>query len=68
MTSGSVVAMVLKKDNAVLDFRELIGATNPLEAKEGTIRKKYGIDKGQNSIHGSDSDESSKRESVFFDL
>lgn len=68
MISGDVIAMVLNKNNAVLDFRELIGATNPVEAKYGTIRKKYGIDKGKNSIHGSDSDESAERESKFFDL
>lgn len=68
ITSDYVVGMVLNKENAVLDFRELIGATNPLEAKIGSIRRKYGIDKGSNSIHGSDSDENAKIESEFFDL
>lgn len=68
MTSGDIVAIVLRKDNAVLDFRELIGATDPLKATYGTIRKKYGIDKGRNSIHGSDSDVNAEREASFFDL
>ena len=66
--SDDVVAMVLKKESAVMDFRDLIGATDPLQASACTIRRKYGIDKGMNSIHGSDSDESSERESSFFDL
>ena len=66
--SDDVVAMVLKKESAVMDFRDLIGATDPLQARACTIRRKYGIDKGMNSIHGSDSDESSERESSFFDL
>ena len=68
MTSGPIIAFTIQKENAVLDFRELIGATNPLEAKYGTIRKKYGISKGSNSIHGSDSDESAIREAGFFEL
>ena len=68
MTSGPIIAFTIEKENAVLDFRELIGATNPIEAKYGTIRKKYGISKGSNSIHGSDSDESAIRESSFFEL
>lgn len=68
MSSGSVIAMVLEKENAVKDFRELIGATNPAEARIGTIRRKYGHSKSQNAIHGSDSDESAERECRFFDL
>ena len=68
ITSDDVVGMVLTRENAVLDFRELIGSTDPLQAKPCTIRRKYGIDKGMNSIHGSDSDESAERESSFFDL
>ena len=68
ITSDYVVGMVLGKENAVLDFRELIGATNPAEAKIGSIRRKYGINKGSNSIHGSDSDENAKIEANFFDL
>lgn len=68
ITSDDVVGIVLTRENAVLDFRELIGSTDPLQAKPCTIRRKYGIDKGINSIHGSDSDESAERESSFFDL
>ena len=68
MSSGDVIAMVLGKDNAVADFRELIGATDPAQARIGTIRKKYGISKGSNAIHGSDSDASAERESIFFEL
>lgn len=68
MSSGSVIAMVLEKENAVKDFRELIGATNPAEARIGTIRRKYGLSKSQNAIHGSDSDESAERECRFFEL
>lgn len=60
--SGPVVAMVLEKDNAVADFRQLIGATNFKEANYGTIRKKFAIDVMRNAIHGSDSDENAKRE------
>ena len=60
--SGPVVAMVLEKDNAVADFRQLIGATDPKEANYGTIRKKFAVDKMRNAIHGSDSDENAKRE------
>lgn len=61
-TSGPVVAMVLEKDNAVADFRQLIGATDFKEANYGTIRKKFAVDKMRNAIHGSDSDENAKRE------
>lgn len=61
-TSGPVVAMVLEKDNAVQDFRQLIGATDFREANYGTIRKKFAVDKMRNAIHGSDSDENAKRE------
>jgi nucleoside-diphosphate kinase len=66
MSSGPVVAAILEKENAVEDFRALIGATDPLEAAEGTIRKLYAKDKSHNAIHGSDSDESALRESRFF--
>jgi nucleoside-diphosphate kinase len=68
MSSGEVIIMVLKKDNAVVDFRELIGATDPAQARIGTLRKKYGYSKESNAIHGSDSDESAEREIKFFDL
>lgn len=60
--SGPVVAMVLEKDNAVQDFRQLIGATDFKEANYGTIRKKFAVDKMRNAIHGSDSDENAQRE------
>ncbi len=66
LSSGPIVAMVLEKENAVLDNRELMGATNPKEADEGTIRKKYGISIDKNSIHGSDSVENAKIEIDFF--
>ncbi|MEL6624729.1 MAG: nucleoside-diphosphate kinase [Bacteroidota bacterium] len=66
MTSGPCVPMVLEKDNAVADFRTLIGATNPSEAAEGTIRALYAESIGRNAIHGSDSDENAKREAFFF--
>ncbi len=66
MTSGPCVPMVLEKDNAVTDFRTLIGATNPAEAAEGTIRAKYAENIGANAIHGSDSDENAQREAHFF--
>ena len=62
MTSGMIVALVLEKDNAVKDFRELIGDTNPDKAKDGTIRKKFAINQSNNSIHGSDSDENAMKE------
>lgn len=66
MSSGPIVAMILEKENAVADFRKLIGATDPVDAEEGTIRKLYAESKSHNAVHGSDSDESAKRESDFF--
>tara|TARA_B100001175_G_C19498626_1_gene636775 strand:+ start:494 stop:904 length:411 start_codon:yes stop_codon:yes gene_type:complete len=66
LSSGPIVAMVLEKENSVLDNRELMGATNPKEAIEGTIRKKYGISIDKNSVHGSDSIENAKIEIDFF--
>ena len=66
LSSGPIVVMVLQKENAVLDNRELMGATNPKDAKEGTIRKSYGISIDKNSVHGSDSIENAKIEINFF--
>ena len=66
MSSGPIVAAILEKDNAVEDFRKLIGATNPADAAEGTIRKKYAKSIGENAVHGSDSDENAKIEGDFF--
>ena len=66
LSSGPIVVMVLEKDNAVLGNRKLMGATNPKDAKEGTIRKKYGISIDKNSVHGSDSVENAKIEIDFF--
>ena len=66
LSSGPIVVMVLEKDNAVLANRKLMGATDPKEAKEGTIRKKYGISIDKNSVHGSDSVENAKVEIDFF--
>ena len=66
LSSGPIVAMVLEKENAVLENRELMGATNPKDAAEGTIRKKYGISIDKNSIHGSDSLENAAIEIKFF--
>ena len=66
LSSGPIVVMVLEKDNAVLANRELMGSTNPKDAKEGTIRKKFGISIDKNSVHGSDSVENSKIEIDFF--
>ena len=65
MTSGPIVAAILEKDNAVADFRALIGATDPAEAADGTIRKLYAESKGRNATHGSDSDENAQIESDF---
>ncbi len=65
MTSGPIVAAVLKKENAVEDFRKLIGATNPLEAEKGTIRNLFADSISENAIHGSDSDENAIIESNF---
>ena len=66
LSSGPIVVMILEKGNAVLDNRKLMGATNPKEAEEGTIRKKYGISIDKNSVHGSDSPENAKTEIDFF--
>ena len=66
MSSKPIIAAVLEKDNAVEDYRTLIGATNPQEAAEGTIRKLYATDKTQNAVHGSDSDENAMIEADFF--
>jgi nucleoside-diphosphate kinase len=65
MTSGPIVAAILEKDNAVADFRALIGATDPADAAEGTIRKYYAESKGRNAVHGSDSDENAEIEGKF---
>ena len=66
LSSGPIVAMILEKKNAVVDNRKLMGATNPKDAEEGTIRKKYGISIDKNSVHGSDSVENAKIEIDFF--
>ena len=66
MSGGHIVAMILEKDNAVADFRKLIGATNPAEAEEGTIRKMFAKSIEANAIHGSDSDENAEIEGSFF--
>ena len=66
MSSGPIVAAILEKDNAVADFRTLIGATNPAQAAEGTIRKKYAKSIEANAVHGSDSDENAQLEGEFF--
>ena len=66
LSSGPIVVMVLEKEGAVLGNRELMGATNPKDAKEGTIRKKYGISIDKNSVHGSDSVENAEIEIDFF--
>jgi len=65
MSGGPIVAAILEKENAVVDFRTLIGATNPAEAAEGTIRKKYATSLSQNAVHGSDSDENAAIEGAF---
>lgn len=65
MTRGPIVAAILEKDNAVSDFRTLIGSTNPDEAAEGTIRKLYATSVGENAVHGSDSEENALIESKF---
>jgi nucleoside-diphosphate kinase len=65
MTSGPIVAAILEKDNAVADFRKLIGATNPADAEAGTIRAKYAKSLGENAVHGSDSDENAEIEGNF---
>jgi nucleoside-diphosphate kinase len=66
MSSGPIVAAILEKDNAVADFRKLIGATNPAQAEEGTIRKNFAASVGENAVHGSDSDENAQIEGNFF--
>ena len=66
MSSGPIVAAILEKDNAVADFRKLIGATNPAQAEEGTIRKNFAASMGENAVHGSDSDENAQIEGSFF--
>lgn len=66
MSSGPIVAAILEKDNAVEDFRKLIGATDPSKAEEGTIRKNFAKSIGENAVHGSDSDENAKIEGDFF--
>ena len=65
MSSGPIIAAILEKDNAVIDFRELIGATDPSEAKEGTIRHEFAESKGKNAVHGSDSNENANIEADF---
>ena len=65
MTSGPIIAAILEKDNAMADFRNLIGATDPSEAAEGTIRAKYAESKAKNAVHGSDSDENAQIEGEF---
>ena len=66
MSSGPIVAIMLEKENAVEDFRTLIGATNPENAAEGTVRKLYAVNMQQNAVHGSDSDENALLEASFF--
>ena len=66
MSSGVIVAAILEKENAVADFRKLIGATDPAKADEGTIRKLFATSLGENAVHGSDSDENAKIEGDFF--
>jgi nucleoside-diphosphate kinase len=66
MSSGPIVAAILEKDNAVEDFRKLIGATNPADAAEGTIRQKYAKSIDANAVHGSDSDENAEIEGNFY--
>ncbi len=66
MSSGPCVPLMLEKENAVADFRALIGATDPAEAAEGTVRKKYATSKGENAVHGSDSDENALIEIAHF--
>ena len=65
MTRGPIIAAILQKENAVNDFRTLIGATNPADAAEGTIRKLYATSMGENAVHGSDSDENAAIEGAF---
>lgn len=66
MSSGPIVAAILEKDNAVADFRRLIGSTDPSDAEDGTIRKDFAESKAKNAVHGSDSDENAEIEGAFF--
>jgi nucleoside-diphosphate kinase len=66
MSSGPVVTIALEKENAVADYRKLIGATDPAEAEEGTVRKRFAASKGENAVHGSDSVENGRQEIGFF--
>ena len=66
MTSGNIVVAILEKENAVADYRKLIGATDPEKAEEGTIRKEFAKSMQENAVHGSDSDENAKFEASFF--
>jgi len=66
LSSGVILVMVLEKDNAILDNRRIMGATNPIEAESGTIRKKFGISIDKNSVHGSDSKKNAEKEISFF--
>ncbi len=66
MSSGPIVPIALEKENAVADWRTLIGATDPAEAAEGTVRKRYATSKGENAVHGSDSEENGRLEVSFF--
>jgi len=66
MSSGPIIAAILEKENAVADFRALIGATNPANAEEGTIRKRFARSVGENAVHGSDSDENAAIEGNFY--
>jgi nucleoside-diphosphate kinase len=66
MASGPIIAAILEKSNAVEDYRKLIGATDPAEAAEGTLRKKFAESKAKNAVHGSDSDENAAIESAYF--
>lgn len=66
MSSGLIIAAILEKENAVAEFRTLIGATNPAQAEEGTIRKMFATSVGENAVHGSDSDENAQIEGSFF--
>jgi nucleoside-diphosphate kinase len=66
MSSGPIIADILEKENAVADFRKLIGATDPSKADEGTIRKNFATSMGENAVHGSDSDENAAIEGSFF--
>jgi nucleoside-diphosphate kinase len=65
MSGGPIIAAILEKDNAVVDFRVLIGATNPSEAAEGTVRRRYATSLAENAVHGSDSDDNAKIEAEF---